>query len=163
MDSDKKSNLLRVVLSRKQTQESVRKNLLEGRKYLQDHGRNNVEIEVVIRGFEGDARHPACIKDAKRCFVLAFEEGLAGLILDSGSKNNLICEVYSMAYLKGKVKMKDGKRVIKFQASSEIQFATKVSESCDAYLKLIDTDKQVCRSKTSDHLSYLESQTDQKK
>jgi hypothetical protein len=96
MDPGKKS-LLKVVLSKTQTQESVRKNLLEGHKYLQERDNVVVEVEVIIRGFEGDCRHPACIKDAKKCYALAFEEGLAGLLVESGSRNNLICEIYSLA------------------------------------------------------------------
>ncbi len=137
MNSDKKPNLLRIILSRNQTKETVQKNLLEGHKYLQDNG--SVEIDVVIRGFERDARHPACIKDAKRCFILAFEEGLAGLLVEASNKNNLICEVYSMAYLKGKVKMMNGKRVVKFQKADEAEFNCKILESCNTYLKLMES------------------------
>ncbi len=142
METDKKSNLLRIVLSRGQTGESIRKNLLEGHKYLQDHGDVNVVMEVAVRGFERDARHPACIKDAKRCFALAFEEGLAGLLVEAGSKNNLICEVYSMAYLKGKIKMIGGKRVVKFQKAGEAEFNAKVLVSCNVYLKLLSGQKK---------------------
>jgi len=135
MDPNKKS-LLKVVLSKPQTRESIRKNLLEGHEYLQEH--HNVDIVVDIRGFEKDCRHPALIKDAKKCYALAFEEGLAGLIIESGGRNNLVCEVYSMAYLKGKVKMTGGKRVVKFQRADEDEFNAKTFESCDTYLKLVE-------------------------
>ena len=147
MNHDKKPNLLRIVLSRNQTKETVCKNLLEGHKYLQNlqnHGDGyvNVEVDVDIRGFERDVRHPACIKDAKRCFILAFEGGLAGLLVEAGNNNSLICEVYSMAYLKGKVKMMGGKRVVKFQKANEFEFNAKTLESCDVYLKLIESNTQ---------------------
>jgi hypothetical protein len=136
MDSEK-PNLLQIVLSKNQTIETVRKNLIEGHKLLQENGDKRMVVEVNIRGFEGDGRHPACIKDAKRCFAMAFEQGLAGLIVETGTQNNLICEIYSMAYLKGKVKIMGGKRVIKFEKAGEAEFNAKVLKSCDAYVSLL--------------------------
>nr|QBK86201.1 MAG: hypothetical protein LCMAC101_07960 [Marseillevirus LCMAC101] len=138
MDSDKK-NLLKIVLSRRQAQEDIRKTLLEGHKFLQEN--NNVVVEVVIRGFEGDARHPACIKDAKRCYAFAFEEGLAGLLAESNARD-LICEMYAMAYLRGKVKIIGGKRVVKFQKADTYEFRSKSLKSCDVYYKLLSVPEE---------------------
>lgn len=141
MDRDEKPILLKIMSSRTQTKESVRKNLAEGHKYLREHKGRKMKIEICIRGFENDARHPACIKDAKICIALAFEEGLAGLIIKS-ENNNLVAEVYSMAYLDGKVKMVSGKKVIRFKKVGENEVTAKILESCDAYAKLLNTDKQ---------------------
>jgi len=138
MDSDK-LNLLRIILGRGQTQENIRKNLLEGYEFLQEN--KNVVVKIDIQGFEGDARHPACIKDAKRCYALAFEEGLAGLLVEANN-SNLIAEVYAMAYVKGKIKIIDGKRAVKFRAPDQHEFETKSLESCSVYLDLISGRKK---------------------